>query len=33
MSQATLSTAPYRNSNLFSGHYLKERVDDLDEWD
>ncbi|GAA0232907.1 Eco57I restriction-modification methylase domain-containing protein [Halobaculum roseum] len=33
MSQATLGSAPYRNSNLFSGYYLDERVDDLDAWD
>jgi hypothetical protein len=33
MSQATLQTAPYHNSNLFSGYYLDERVDDLDPWD
>jgi len=32
MSQATLGSAPYRNSNLFSGYYLDERVDDLDAW-
>ena len=33
MSQATLSSGPYRNSNLFSGYYLDERVADLDDWD
>ena len=33
MSQATLGSGPYRNSNLFSGYYLDERVSDLDEWD
>ncbi|GAA0661233.1 Eco57I restriction-modification methylase domain-containing protein [Natronoarchaeum mannanilyticum] len=33
MSQATLPSEPYRNSNLFSGYYLDERVDDLDAWD
>jgi type I restriction-modification system DNA methylase subunit len=33
MTQATLSTEPYVNSNLFSNYYLSERVDDLDEWD
>ena len=33
MSQATLGSAPYRNSDLFSGYYLDERVDDLDTWD
>ncbi|WP_417373275.1 hypothetical protein [Haloferax chudinovii] len=33
MSQATLSQTPYLNSNLFSGYYLDERVDDLDEWE
>nr|WP_238387047.1 N-6 DNA methylase [Natrialba swarupiae] len=33
MSQATLSDRPYTNSNLFSGHYLDERVQDRDEWD
>ncbi|WP_158057951.1 Eco57I restriction-modification methylase domain-containing protein [Halorussus halophilus] len=33
MSQATLSPDPYLNSNLFSGYYLDERVDDLDYWD
>ena len=33
MSQATLGSSPYRNSNLFSGYYLDERVDDLDAWD
>jgi len=33
MSQATLSERPYVNSNLFSGHYLDERVVERDEWD
>ncbi|SDQ65217.1 Eco57I restriction-modification methylase domain-containing protein [Natronobacterium texcoconense] len=33
MSQATLSHRPYTNSNLFSGHYLDERVQDREEWD
>ncbi|WP_066418716.1 Eco57I restriction-modification methylase domain-containing protein [Halorubrum aethiopicum] len=33
MSQATLGSGPYRNSNLFSGYYLDERVDDLDDWE
>lgn len=33
MSQATLSDRPYVNSNLFSGHYLDERVQERDEWD
>ena len=33
MSQATLGSGPYRNSNLFSGYYLDERVADLDAWD
>ncbi|SDG24071.1 Eco57I restriction-modification methylase domain-containing protein [Halorientalis regularis] len=33
MSQATLGTAPYRNSSLFSGYYLDERVTDLEDWD
>ncbi|MFC4449167.1 Eco57I restriction-modification methylase domain-containing protein [Halorussus aquaticus] len=33
MSQSTLSQNPYRNSNLFSGHYLKERIKELDEWE
>jgi len=33
MSQATLSERPYVNSNLFSGHYLDERVRERDEWD
>ena len=33
MSQATLGSTPYRNSNLFSGYYLDERVDDLEGWD
>jgi type II restriction/modification system DNA methylase subunit YeeA len=30
MSQATLGSAPYRNSNPFSGYYLEERVDGLE---
>ena len=33
MSQATLSATAYRNSNLFSGYYLDERVEDLEAWD
>ena len=33
MSQATLGGGPYRNSDLFSGYYLDERVFDLDAWD
>jgi type I restriction-modification system DNA methylase subunit len=33
MSQATLSDGPYRNSNLFSNHYLDERLKGRDEWD
>jgi len=33
MSQATLGSPPYRNSNLFSGYYLDERIADLDGWD
>lgn len=33
MHQAGLSDRPYANSNLFSNHYLAERVDDRDEWD
>jgi len=33
ISQATLGSDPYRNSNLFSGYYLDERVADLDAWD
>ena len=33
MSQATIGSGPYRNSNLFSGYYLDERVGDLDAWD
>jgi Cdc6-like AAA superfamily ATPase len=33
MSQAILSERPYINSNLFSGHYLDERVQERDEWD
>ena len=33
MSQATLSDRPYLNSNLFSSHYLDERVRERTEWD
>jgi len=33
MTQATLDSSPYRNSELFSGYYLDERIDGLDEWD
>ncbi|WP_181691047.1 Eco57I restriction-modification methylase domain-containing protein [Natronomonas sp. LN261] len=33
MSQSTLSERPYVNSNLFSGHYLDERLRERDEWD
>ncbi|ELY75414.1 Eco57I restriction-modification methylase domain-containing protein [Natrinema gari] len=33
MSQATLSDRPYTNSNLFSGYYLDERIQDREEWD
>ncbi|AGB32404.1 putative restriction/modification enzyme [Natrinema pellirubrum DSM 15624] len=33
MSQATLSDRPYTNSNLFSGYYLDERIEDREEWD
>ena len=33
MSQATLGDAPYRNSDLFSGYYLDERVNDLEDWE
>ncbi len=33
MSQVTLSERPYVNSNLFSGHYLDERIQERDEWD
>jgi len=32
MSQATLSQRPYVNSNLFSAHYLDERVREREEW-
>ena len=32
MSQATLTERPYVNSNLFSGHYLDERVREREEW-
>lgn len=33
MSQSTLQSTPYFNSDLFSGYYLDERVHDLEEWD
>ena len=33
MSQATLSERPYVNANLFSGHYLDDRVQEREEWD
>lgn len=33
MSQVTLSERPYLNSNLFSSHYLDERVRERSEWD
>jgi hypothetical protein len=33
MSQAASNTSPYRNSGLFSGYYLDDRIDDLDEWE
>ncbi|WP_229770548.1 Eco57I restriction-modification methylase domain-containing protein [Halorhabdus sp. CBA1104] len=33
MSQATLTQRPYVNSNLFSGHYLDERVQEREEWE
>ncbi len=33
MSQATLQDRAYNNSNLFSGHYLDERVRERDEWE
>lgn len=33
MSQATISERHYTNSNLFSGHYLDERLSYRDEWD
>ncbi len=33
MAQATLGSSAYRNSSLFSGYYLDERIDDLEEWD
>ena len=33
MSQATISERPYVNSNLFSGHYLDERLQLRDEWE
>jgi hypothetical protein len=33
MSQATPPSEPYVNSNLFSGYYLDNRIDDLDAWD
>lgn len=31
MSQATLSERPFINSNLFSGPFLDERAEELDE--
>jgi len=33
MSQATLTHRPYVNSNLFSSHYLDERLQTRSEWD
>ena len=33
MSRAPTVAEPYHNSSLFSGHYLDERVSDLDAWD
>lgn len=33
MSQATLVERPFVNSNLFSSHYLDERVREREEWD
>jgi hypothetical protein len=33
MSQATLHDRPYDNSNLFTTHYLDERVKEREEWD
>jgi len=30
MSQATLQIRPYVNSNLFSGHYLDEKIEKTD---
>lgn len=33
MSQAPLSERPYTNSNLFSAHYLDDRIQQRDEWD
>lgn len=33
MSQATLTERPYVNSNLFSGHYLDERIAEREEWE
>jgi len=33
MSRAPTAVEPYRNASLFSGHYLDERVSDLDAWD
>ena len=33
MSQAASSSSPYRNSGLFSGYYLEDRIDDLDGWE
>ncbi|MCU4926726.1 N-6 DNA methylase [Halobacteria archaeon AArc-dxtr1] len=32
MSQAALAHRPYTNSNLFTSHYLDERIHDRDEW-
>ncbi|MHC3438310.1 Eco57I restriction-modification methylase domain-containing protein [Natrialbaceae archaeon A-gly3] len=33
MSQATLSSEPFLNSNLFSGHYLTEKIQGLEAWE
>ena len=33
MSRAPTAAEPYHNSSLFSGHYLDERVSELDAWD
>lgn len=33
MSQTTLSERPYINSNLFSNHYLDERITERHEWE
>lgn len=33
MSQATLSSDPYLNSNLFARFYLDDKIQGLDEWD